>query len=81
MKTALSIDDETFSKGERLAKKLKISRSEFYVGAIRQRIRELEDAEITEAINRVCDDPANADPETEALVVGAGKRTLARSEW
>ncbi|WP_309569945.1 hypothetical protein [Deinococcus sp.] len=81
MKTAISIDDQTFARADKLAQELSMSRSEFYADAVRRRIRELEDARITETINRVLDDPASADPETQALVRAAGKRTLGRNEW
>ena len=81
MKTAISIEDKLFAAGEEEAKLLKMSRSELYSTALRAFLKERRDRAITEAINRVCDDPASADPETEALVVSAGKRTFARSEW
>ena len=81
MKTAISIDDQTFGRAEQAAKELGMSRSEFYVDSVRRRLREIEDAKITEAINRVCDDPASADLETQELVRSAARRTFERSEW
>jgi predicted NAD-dependent protein-ADP-ribosyltransferase YbiA (DUF1768 family) len=81
MKTAISIDDQTFTSAEQWAQELQVSRSEFYADAVRQKIRALEDAKITEAINRVCDDPASEDPETWELVRGAAKRTFERNRW
>lgn len=81
MKTAISLDDETFQAAEELARTLGISRSELYATALRKYLRERDDARITEAINRVLDNPASADPDTQAVVRAAGKRTLGRSEW
>ncbi len=81
MKTAISIDDQTFAQAEQAAKELEMSRSEFYVDSVRRRLREIEDAKITEAINRVCANPASADPETQELVRNTARRTFERSEW
>lgn len=81
MKTAISLDDETFQAAEELARTLGISRSELYATALRKYLRERDDARITEAINRVLDNPASADPDTQAVVRAAGKRTLGRSGW
>lgn len=81
MKTAISLDDELFAAADAQAKELGVSRSEFFADSVRRRLREIEDAKITEAINRVCDNPASADIETRELVRSAAKRTFERSEW
>lgn len=53
MKTAISIPDKAFKKGERAAKKLGISRSEFYTQAVESYSDLLLEEHITEALNRV----------------------------
>ena len=52
MKTAISIPDDVFRKAEYLAKKRGLSRSQFYVMALKAFVTEPDDG-ITEALNRV----------------------------
>ncbi len=81
MKTAISIDDETFQAGEVLARELQISRSELYVTALRQYIRERNEQALSEAFDRVYGALGGQDPETADSVRKAARRTLERSEW
>ena len=81
MKTAISIPDRVFAEAERLAKRLKKSRSQLYSDAVREYLARHDDDAITEAINRVLADPEAADPETDAFVAAWARRTLERSEW
>jgi metal-responsive CopG/Arc/MetJ family transcriptional regulator len=53
MKTAISVPDETFQRVERAAKRLGVSRSEFYARAAQSWLDALEDEDTTEAINVV----------------------------
>ena len=81
MKTAISIDDQTFAQAERLAQELKVSRSQLYVTALREYIREREEAALSETYDRVYAALGGQDPETAEAVRAAGRRTLERSEW
>ena len=81
MKTAISIDDRTFEAGEAWAQKLGLSRSELYVRALRQYLREQEDRAVTDKLNEVYGDPASADPDTDELVRNAARRTFERTGW
>jgi predicted transcriptional regulator len=81
MKTAISIPDDVFAKADHLAKRQKKSRSRLYADAVAQYVARHDEDAITEAINRVCDDPAAADPELDAFVAEAARRTLERVEW
>jgi hypothetical protein len=81
MKTAISIPDKVFADAEKLAKRLKKSRSQLYSEAVAEYICRHEPDEITESWNRMLADPEAADPELDAFVAEAARRTLERSEW
>jgi metal-responsive CopG/Arc/MetJ family transcriptional regulator len=51
MKTAISLPDDTFRRVERAAKRLGVSRSEFFARAAQSWLDTLEDEDTTEAIN------------------------------
>jgi metal-responsive CopG/Arc/MetJ family transcriptional regulator len=51
MKTAISVPDETFKRVEQAAKRLGVSRSEFYARAARSWLDALDDEDTTDAIN------------------------------
>jgi metal-responsive CopG/Arc/MetJ family transcriptional regulator len=53
MKTTISIPEPVFRKAENLAQSLGVSRSELYCRALRALISQLEDAVVTEKLNRV----------------------------
>lgn len=52
MKTAISLSDETFERVEAAARRLGVSRSEFFATAAERWLDELDDDGTTEAINR-----------------------------
>ena len=54
MKIGISIPDELFEAGERLAERLGVSRSGLYQRALACFLEDQDDAAITDAINRVC---------------------------
>ena len=78
MKTAVSIPDEVFEKVERLARRGRRSRSEVYSAALREYVARHAPDEVTEAMNRVCDE---ADPDPDEFVRAAGRQLLERTEW
>jgi metal-responsive CopG/Arc/MetJ family transcriptional regulator len=51
MKTAISVPDDTFQRVEQAAKRLGVSRSEFYARAAQSWLDALEDEDTTDAIN------------------------------
>ena len=77
MKTAISVPDETFDRVERLAKRLGISRSEFFARAAARWADELESSDLTAAINNAID--ASGDDDTE-FVREAARRTFDRAD-
>ena len=71
MKTAISLPDATFERIERAAKKLGVSRSEFFARAAERWLDDLDDEGTTEAIDRaladVPEDTAFTDAAAAAL--------------
>ncbi|RJQ51623.1 MAG: hypothetical protein C4521_12055 [Actinobacteria bacterium] len=78
MKTAISIPDDVFADAERLARRLKKSRSQLYSRAVREYVARHSADEVTESLNAVVE-------ETEAgyadFSTAAARRTLRKSEW
>ncbi|MFZ1866164.1 MAG: ribbon-helix-helix protein, CopG family [Polyangiales bacterium] len=78
MKTAVSVPNEVFERAERLAKRLKVSRSELYSRALREYLARHAPDEVTEALNVLCEE---LDTGTEELTREAGRRVLQESDW
>jgi predicted DNA-binding protein len=74
VKTAISLPDETFERVEIAAKRLGVSRSEFFAKAAERWLDDLEDGDSTEAINR-----AIAAVPQETAFTDAAADILARS--
>ena len=78
MKTAISIPDEIFEDAERLARRLKQSRSEVYSRAIAEYLARHAPDQITEKMDQALnelDEPSNE------FVSTAAHRALRRTEW
>lgn len=54
MKTAISVSDEVFTLSEKLAKKLKVSRSSVFAMGVKKLSEDLDKKAMIERINRVC---------------------------
>ena len=81
MKTAISIPDKLFNEAECLAKRLQKSRSQLYSEAIAEyTARHSSEEEIIEDINRALEEMGE-DPELDAFVAEAARRTLMQIEW
>jgi predicted transcriptional regulator len=78
MKTAISVPDQIFKKAERLARRLRKSRSQLYSEAIAEYLLRHDPAAITAQMNRVCE---GVDTRPDAFVADAARRVLERSEW
>lgn len=82
MKTAISIPDKVFQEAEKLAKRLKKSRSQLYAEAVAEYTARHDSDEITESWNRLADmEETDEDRELAAFVAEAARRTLERTEW
>jgi metal-responsive CopG/Arc/MetJ family transcriptional regulator len=78
MKTAVSIPDEIFEKVERLARRGNRSRSEVFSAALKEYVARHAPDEVTDALNRVCD---QIDEPIDEFVASAAERVLEKSEW
>jgi hypothetical protein len=77
MKTAVSVPDEVFAKAERLARRMKKSRSELFSNALAEYIARHASDDVTETMNQVCDEIGEADP----FVTAASRSILENTEW
>ena len=78
MKTAISIPDEVFQDAERLAKRLKQSRSELFSRAVAEYVARHAPEQVTEDMDRAL---AAVDEPADAFATSAARRTLGRTEW
>ncbi len=78
MKTAISIPDDVFKGGERLARRTRKSRSQLYVDALKEYLARHAPDEVTEAMNRAC---AEVGEPADPFVSAAARRILERTEW
>jgi predicted transcriptional regulator len=78
MKTAVSIPDEVFEKVERLARRAKRSRSEVFSAALKEYVARHAPDEVTDAINRACDEIGD---QTDEFAAAASRRILEKTEW
>ena len=78
MKTAVSIPDQVFEEAERLASRLKTSRSQLYSRALAEFVARHDDDRVTSAMNQVVDEVG---AEVEDFTREAARQTLRRTEW
>ena len=78
MKTAVSIPDDIFERAERLARRKQCSRSEVYAAALDEFVARYAHDEITDAMNRVCDEVGDSN---DAFLAAASRGVLDRVEW
>jgi metal-responsive CopG/Arc/MetJ family transcriptional regulator len=78
MKTAVSIPDDVFERAERLARRARRSRSDVFSAALREYLARHAPDEVTEAMNRVCDQIKEG---KDRFVGRAGRRVLESTEW
>jgi metal-responsive CopG/Arc/MetJ family transcriptional regulator len=78
MKTAISLPDTIFRDAERLAKRLKKSRSRLYMEAVAEYVARHEPEAVTEALNQLA---AEVDTRPDGFASAAALHLLGRSEW
>jgi len=78
MKAAVSIPDDVFEQGERLARRLHTSRSQLYARALADFVVQHEDDKITSSMNTVLEE-VGAEP--DEFTRRAARQTLRRAEW
>ncbi len=79
MKIAVSLPDDVFEQAERLARRMKKSRSQLYADALAEYLARRSPDAVTEAMDRVCDEIG--DDDRDPFVAEAARRVLERSEW
>lgn len=78
MKTAISIPDDVFRRADRLAKKLRVSRSELYARAVARFLEEHGREGITKALDALyAEEPSDLD----ARIAAAQTSSLADNAW
>ena len=78
MKTALSIPEDVFEQGERLARRLNTSRSQLYARALADFVVQHEDDKITSSMNDVL---REVGAEADGFTRRAARQALRRVEW
>jgi len=78
MKTAISLPDELFEQAERLAQRMRKSRSQLYSAALAEFLANHAPETVTERWNEVCDD---VDERIDPLVASAAQSVLEQTEW
>ena len=78
MKTAVSIPDPLFKKSEKLARKLKLSRSALYARALEEFLKQRDEQAMIDRINKVCDE---VDTSIHPAWLRAQVAALPREEW
>jgi predicted transcriptional regulator len=78
MKTAISLPDEVFRQAERLAQRLKKSRSELYREALAEYVARHDPDAITVALDEVAE---RVETRPDPFALAAARRALERTEW
>lgn len=78
MKVAVSIPDPVFEEAERLAKRLKASRSEIYARALAAFVGTHSPDRVTKSLNETLD---AVGPMSDGFVREAARRAFDRTEW
>ena len=78
MKTAIPLPDDLFERAEAYAKEHGCSRSELFAAAMREFLEEHRRADLTERLDRVCEEVETYLPQD---VAQAAKKRMRESEW
>jgi predicted transcriptional regulator len=78
MKTAVSIPDDIYSRAERLARAMKVSRSRLFSIALGEYVDRHAEDDVVDRINAVVDEIGD---ETDPFMREAARLTLERTVW
>ena len=78
MKTAVSIPDAVFEQADRLARRMKTSRSALYALALSEYIARHDTERVTELMDQVVEEAGAADA---SFVRAAARHTLRETDW
>ena len=79
MKTAISIPDKTYARIGRAVRKLKMSRSRFFVEAAEAYLKKVDSGNITESINRFIE--KNGQAVSDPVLKRHINRMMLKVEW
>ena len=80
MKIAVSIPDHVYQQAERIARRLKKSRSQLYAEALAEYLSQRDPTPVTDAIDKALEAMPGTEQET-GFVRRAGRKTLRQAEW
>jgi len=78
MKTAISVPSDVFQLSEKLAKKLKVSRSAIFAMGVKKLAEEHDEDEIIAQINRVC---KKVNTSVDPVLFQMAMLSLPKDEW
>ena len=78
MKTAISLPDALFTSGDRLARRLGVSRSELYARALAEFVAKHKGSDLTRRLDAVY---AEEESRLDAAVTAAQLKALPREPW
>jgi CBS domain containing-hemolysin-like protein len=78
MKTAISVPNNIFELSEKLAKKLKVSRSRIFAMGVEKLSEQYDEEEIIAGINRVCE---KVDTSVDPVLFKMSMLSLPKDEW
>lgn len=78
MKTAISVSDDVFELSERLAKKLKVSRSKIFAMGVKKLAEEHDEEELIANVNKVCE---KVDTSVDPVLFKMTMMSLPKDEW
>ena len=78
MKTAISVPDDVFELSEKLAKKLKVSRSQIFAMGVKKLAEEHDEEDLIANINKVCE---KVDTSVDPVLFKMAMISLPKEEW
>ena len=78
MKTAISLPDDLFRKGETAARKLRMSRSQLYAAALSEFLERRRASSITKRLNKIYSKESS---EVDPALLAAQIRSLDKDSW
>jgi hypothetical protein len=78
MKTAISVPNDVFELSEKLAKKLKVSRSKIFAMGVKKLAEEYDEEELVANINSVCE---KVDTSVDPVLFEMAMLSLPKEEW
>lgn len=77
-KTAISVPNDVFELSEKLAKKLKVSRSQIFAMGVKKLGEEYDEEDIIASINKVCEE---VDTSVDPVLFKMAMLSLPKDEW